>query len=94
MNKRLDVMVDGKFIGTFADASIAFDALCREIEVICDDLGADYPTFNEDLMFEDFEIVLEEGGYEAFYIDNTIVGVDTGEYVDFHVDIYGGIDRF
>ena len=94
MNKRLDVMVDGKFIGTFMSAETAFDALCREIETVCDDMGADYPVFNEELMFEDFEIVLEDGGYECFYIDNTIVGVDTGEYVDFHIDIYGGIDRF
>lgn len=91
---KLDVYVDGCFIGTFSNANTAFDEVCREIEIGCDDIGADYPTFNEALMLEDFEIVLEEGGYECFYIDNTIVGVDTGIFADFHIDIYGDIDIF
>lgn len=91
---KLNVYVDGCFIGSFANANTAFNEVCREIEITCDDIGADYPTFNEALMLEDFEIVLEEGGYECFYIDNTIIGVDTGTFCDFHIDVYGDIDIF
>lgn len=94
MNKRLDLYVDGKYIGTFMSAETAFNALCDEIEIACDNAGGDYPTIDENLMLEDFEAVLEEGGDEHFYIDNTVVGVDTGAFVDFHIDIHGGIDMF
>lgn len=94
MNKRLDLYVNAKYIGTFMSAETAVNALYDEIEIDCDNVGGDYPSINEELMVQDFEIVLEDGGEEHFYIDNTVIGVDTGTFCDWHIDIVGGIDMF
>lgn len=94
MNTRLDIYIDGEYIGTHTNASIALNAILDEIEIECDNNGFDYPTINEELLLETIEDILENGGEEHIYVDNTIVGVDTGEFADFHIDLCGGIDMF